>query len=168
MYKVISKNQTYQVSFSDSDKNSGLINNKPFIVDKQEIETGKFHALLQNKGYNIEVVKINKTDKTVELKINNRIYTYQVKDKFDELLANMGLEGLATKKIKTLKAPMPGLVLEILVAPGNAVKKGDNLLVLEAMKMENMIKAPADAEVKTVAISAGLAVEKNQLLIEFK
>ena len=62
---------------------------------------------------------------------------------------------------------MPGLVLNILVKPGDAVKKNDPVLVLEAMKMENMIKAPGDAVVGAIAAETGKAVEKGQLLVSF-
>ncbi|MBK8500165.1 MAG: acetyl-CoA carboxylase biotin carboxyl carrier protein subunit [Flavobacteriales bacterium] len=73
----------------------------------------------------------------------------------------------ALKKVVDLKAPMPGLVLNILVKPGDTVRKNDPVLVLEAMKMENVIKAPADAVVKAIAAEKGKPVEKGQLLISF-
>ena len=62
---------------------------------------------------------------------------------------------------------MPGMVLNILVAEGQQVKKGDSLLVLEAMKMENVLKSPTDGVIKKVVATKGTAVEKNQLLIQF-
>ena len=77
------------------------------------------------------------------------------------------MDALASKKVNEVKAPMPGMVLNILVQEGAEVKKGDALLVLEAMKMENIIKSPCDGTVKRVAATKGTAVEKNQLLIQF-
>ena len=74
---------------------------------------------------------------------------------------------LTSNKASDLKAPMPGLVVDVTVSPGDQVKKGDKLLVLEAMKMENILKAPADATVKGVNISKGKTVEKNEVLIQF-
>ena len=65
-------------------------------------------------------------------------------------------------------APMPGLVLKVLVEPGSPVQKGDPLLVLEAMKMENDIKAHFDGTVSTLHVQMGDAVSKGQLLIEFE
>jgi biotin carboxyl carrier protein len=62
---------------------------------------------------------------------------------------------------------MPGMVLKILITEGDQVKKGDALLVLEAMKMENIIKSPADGLVKKINAVQGTAVEKNQVLIQF-
>ena len=66
-----------------------------------------------------------------------------------------------------LHAPMPGLVLRLLVKPGDALKKGDGFLVLEAMKMENLIKAQADIRITSVEVSEGDKVEKNQVLLRF-
>jgi biotin carboxyl carrier protein len=62
---------------------------------------------------------------------------------------------------------MPGLILSVAVAEGQEVKKGDPLLILEAMKMENVIKAPADATVKVIKVRKGDSVDKNQVLVLF-
>jgi biotin carboxyl carrier protein len=77
------------------------------------------------------------------------------------------LNNLNSAKISEIKAPMPGLVLKVFVLEGTAVQKGDNLFVLEAMKMENIIKSPADVVVKAVKIKPGDKVEKGQVLIKF-
>jgi biotin carboxyl carrier protein len=79
----------------------------------------------------------------------------------------LGLDNLQSAKVAELKAPMPGLVLSILVKEGDEIKKGDNLLVLEAMKMENIIKSPADVTIKSIRIKPSDKVEKNQVLIQF-
>jgi len=70
--------------------------------------------------------------------------------------------------VNEVKAPMPGLLLNVMVKPGNQVFKGDNLLVLEAMKMENMIKSPTDGVVKSIEVEKSSAVDKNQVLIKFE
>ena len=67
-----------------------------------------------------------------------------------------------------LKAPMPGLVVRVLAEPGQGVTRGAGVVVLEAMKMENELKAAADARVKTVRVRAGEAAEKGQVLVEFE
>jgi pyruvate carboxylase subunit B len=66
-----------------------------------------------------------------------------------------------------LRAPMPGLVVRVLVQPGQAVSRGGGVVVLEAMKMENELKAAADGTVKTVRVGTGEPVEKGQVLVEF-
>jgi biotin carboxyl carrier protein len=75
---------------------------------------------------------------------------------------------MAVKKVSEIKSPMPGLVLDILVKPGDVIKKGDQVLILEAMKMENILKSQTDATVKSVEIETGIAVEKGQVLIKFE
>lgn len=76
--------------------------------------------------------------------------------------------GAARSGPPTLKAPMPGLVLRVLVTPGQAVSPGQGLVVLEAMKMENELRATAAGTVKAVLVEAGAAVDKGKLLLEFE
>ena len=66
-----------------------------------------------------------------------------------------------------IKAPMPGTIIKVNVKPGAAIKKGDVLCVLEAMKMENDIMAPADGTVATVEVSAGQSVQTDAVLVTF-
>lgn len=65
-----------------------------------------------------------------------------------------------------IKSPMPGMVLKIKVEEGVAIKKGESIMILEAMKMENEIKASADGIVKHIFVSEGTPVEKNASLFE--
>jgi len=67
-----------------------------------------------------------------------------------------------------LKAPMPGLIVRVNVQVGDAVQAGQGLLVMEAMKMENELRAPAAGKVKSIVVSTGTAVEKGALLIELE
>lgn len=78
------------------------------------------------------------------------------------------MDNLNSNKVLEMKAPMPGMVLKVLVNAGDEVKKGDNLLILEAMKMENILKSTTDGTVSKVLVKQGDKVEKNQILIQFK
>jgi biotin carboxyl carrier protein len=91
----------------------------------------------------------------------------QLKDRFDQLLEQMGMSGAASAKINDIKAPMPGLIVGVSVQPGDVVKKGDAVLILEAMKMENLIKSPGEGTIRAIRVAKGDRVEKNQVLIEF-
>ncbi len=135
--------------------------------DITRISESSFHIIYQNKSYSAELVHHDKANKTVTLKINGTIHKVEVKDRFDRLLEKMGINGAATGKINSIKAPMPGLIVKINVTAGDKVKPGDALLVLEAMKMENMIKASAEATISQIKIKHGDSVEKGQVLIEF-
>src|SRR5690606_33483851 len=116
-----------------------VVNGKPVFPDIVPVGEGCFHMLLGTRSFNIEIVRIE--SKQGRLKINGKLYDFTVGDRFDELLERMGMAGIAVQQVNDLKAPMPGLVLKTLVATGQAVGKGDQLLVLEAMKMENIIKS---------------------------
>ena len=146
---------------------SFLINGELFEWDVAKIVDGYFHILHKHKSYRAEVVKADRSSKTFQFKINNKIYTVEVKDKFDLLLEKMGMANGATAKINNIKAPMPGLVIDLKVKAGDTVKAGDPLLVLEAMKMENILKSPGDGIIKNVKTKKGDSVEKGQVLIEF-
>jgi biotin carboxyl carrier protein len=165
MYKV---NIDNQFDFN-LEKTKGIwqLNDAAISFDLIELNKTSFHILKDNKSYNIEIVNQNLTEKTFQIKVNNTLYTVSVKDKYDELLRQLGLDKAMTAKVANMKAPMPGLVLNVLVQDGQEIKKGDALIVLEAMKMENILKSPADGVVKKVIAKKGSAVEKGQVLIEF-
>lgn len=168
MLKVKVNNQEeFKINFSGRDFASGTVNDAPFSWDMIEIKNGEFHIIKNDKSYTAEVVRANREEKTFVIKVNGNKYTLEVKDKFDELLQSMGMDNLASAKVNELKAPMPGLVLDILTPAGTEVKKGDPVIILEAMKMENMLKSPADGVVKKIHVEKRQAVEKNQVLVSF-
>jgi biotin carboxyl carrier protein len=144
-----------------------LINGTKIDADMKQLSPSAWHIINNLKSYNAEVVSFNAAEKTAEIKVNNNLYTVSAKDQFDVLLDKLGLNSLNSAKISDIKAPMPGLVLKVFVTEGTAVIKGDNLFILEAMKMENIIKAPADVTVKTIKIKPGDKVEKGQVLMVF-
>jgi len=133
-----------------------------------EFREGSFHIIHKGQSFTAQVVEADYSSKQFVLMINNKRYELNVADKFDLLIKEMGLNYSSGQKVNQVKAPMPGLVLNIEIEPGQTVKKGDALLILEAMKMENVIKSPGDAVVKRIAVNQGDAVEKNTLLIEFE
>jgi pyruvate carboxylase subunit B len=98
--------------------------------------------------------------------VQNHVLEATLKDRAALLLEQFGLEDDAGAAPRELRAPMPGLVLRVLVAPGAAVEEGQGLVVLEAMKMENELRAPAAGTVAAVHAAPGTAVSKNELLVE--
>jgi len=165
MYKIKVDNK-YDFNFEKT-QNVWQLDGKDIAFDMIEINKTSFHVLKDNKSYNVEIVNHNVAEKTFQIKVNNTLYNLNVKDKYDELLRQLGLDKAMVSKVSNIKAPMPGLVLNILVEEGQEIKKGDALIVLEAMKMENILKSPTDGKVKKVAVKKGIAVEKGQILIEF-
>ena len=122
----------------------------------------------QNQTIQVRCIGIDKVNKTVTLLYNNQKYSAKITEPMDELLKSMGFENALVQKISEVKAPMPGLVLDVLVSPGDSVEIGQKILVLEAMKMENAIKSPTAGVVASINVSKGQAVDKNYILIRFE
>jgi biotin carboxyl carrier protein len=129
---------------------------------------GRLLIHVAQQVFTARLLEINRAEKTVILSLNGKSVSVTLKEPLDDLLHSMGLDKLTTAKVTHVKAPMPGLVLNVLVEAGQEVKKGDKLLVLEAMKMENIIKAAGDGKVARIAVNKGQAVDKNQTLVEFE
>ena len=109
------------------------------------------------------MVSVDRLEKTCVLKVNNNEIIVSVEDRFDLLLDKLGMDSGTTQKMNDLLAPMPGLVLEIYVEVGDPIKKGDGLIVLEAMKMENIIKSSTDGVVKAIEVLLRGSRKKSSL-----
>lgn len=166
MLKVkVNNKKEHQVVFESP--SNGTIDGTSFAWDIAEVKNGSFHVIKDDKSYTLEVIKADYAEKSFLVSVNGNKYQLQVKDKYDELLKSLGLDTMNTSKVNEIKAPMPGLVLDLRVAEGDKVQKGDPVLVLEAMKMENIIKSPTDGIIKKISVKKGVAVEKNQVLVHF-
>jgi len=135
-------------------------------LDMVQTADNQYHVLQDGKAYQAEVETANFNDKTMTIKVNGNKYKINIEDSYDQLVKKMGLSTTGSQKMTNVKAPMPGLVLDILVESDQAVSKGDALLILEAMKMENVLKAEGDGVVKSIEVEKGTAVDKGQIIIE--
>ena len=143
-----------------------LVDGQLAAADVQEIQSGRYHVLANGKSFTVEVIATDPSSKKHTLKINGAVIEVQLRDQYDELLHALGIDTAAGKKSGDLKAPMPGLVVDVAVSEGQTVEKGDTLVVLEAMKMENALKAAGSAVVKKIMVQKGATVDKNQVLIQ--
>jgi biotin carboxyl carrier protein len=157
-YKLLVANgPTFEVSTQDLQN-----------FDAMPVAETQFHVLKDNKPYKAEIISADFVSKKYTVKVNNNTYEVAISDALDELIKSMGIERGRTKVVNAIKAPMPGLILEINVSVGQEVKENDPLLILEAMKMENSFLSPRDGVIKSIAVEKGNAVDKGQLLIEFE
>ena len=157
-YKLLVNNSaSFEVTENDLQK-----------LDAVKVEDSKFHVLKDNKPYKAEIISADFLSKKYTVKVNNITYEVAISDALDELIKSMGIERGKTKVVNAIKAPMPGLILEISVEVGQTVKENDPLLILEAMKMENSFLSPRAGIIKSISAKKGDAVEKGQLLIEFE
>ena len=136
--------------------------------DAVETTKNQFHILKNNNSIKASILESNFLKKAYTVKVNNNIYNVTINDALDQQIEALGFEIGSSKKISEIKAPMPGLILEINIKEDQEVKEDDALLILEAMKMENVINSPRDGVIKSIKVKQGDTVEKNALLIEFE
>lgn len=162
---TINERNTYAVSNEDGQWH---INDATADLDIQMQPNGLISVIHNNKSYTATVENVDTKNKELTLKIDGQPYKIAIKEPIDLLLSSMGLDLKAMQKIEPVKAPMPGMILKVLVEPGQQIQKGDGLLILEAMKMENVLKASGNATVKGIRVTERTAVEKGAILIELE
>lgn len=145
-----------------------LKNSDVEALDCIETSDHTFHILQDNKSVKASILKSDFNKKKYTVKVNSNTYDVHINNSLDQLIEALGFEIGSTKKVNDIKAPMPGLILEINVTEGQEVKEDDALLILEAMKMENVINSPRDGVIKSISVKQGETVDKNSLLIEFE
>lgn len=155
------ENNTYFIDILDTKKVK--VNDEEFEYQLNFSDNGEYVLNYGNKIY--EATILSKNDSFMSIAIDNDVFEIEIKDKAEQLLEifNKGRE----EKLKDviIKAPMPGLVLKILVNIGQKVDKGTSLLILEAMKMENEIKSYSTGIVKEIKVKEKTSVEKGDILI---
>lgn len=137
-------------------------------VDLIKTSGTNYHLLNENRSTDVELVEANFQSKNYTVLVNSNMYKVSIANDLDQRIERMGFSFGTSKHINSIKAPMPGLILDISVKEGQEVNEDDPLLILEAMKMENVITSPRVGTIKSISASKGDAVEKNQLLIEFE
>ncbi len=137
-------------------------------LDAVKVADKQYHILQNNEPFKAAVVESDFNQKKYSIKVNNNRYAIAISNPLDLLIDEMGFAFGSSKQIDSIKAPMPGLILDIHVKEGQEVKEDEGLLILEAMKMENIITSPRDGVIKSVSVSKGDAIDKGHLLIEFE
>ena len=166
-YSVKIGEREYDVTLNvEGDENRVLVNGKELSVSAHSLSKIRKLVIVNNQPSEIDIHTNGNGSRLVFLKGFD--LDASVEDfKLAQLKKKAGFASADAVETR-LKSTMPGLVVEIKVGPGDAVDKGMPLLVLEAMKMENVIKAKGKAVVKTVKVSVGEAVEKGDILVEFE
>lgn len=142
------------------------LDNKDSNIRIEHLEKGVYQIDSAGKSTFIEVLEIDLETKMMRIRHQHTVYDLEFKNELDLVLDQMGIKRSTDKVNTDIKAPMPGKVIEIIVKEGDSVLKGDAILILEAMKMENVLKAESDCVIKKVRVSSTENVEKNQILIE--
>lgn len=154
-YRIIVDDETFNLSPADLDD-----------FNAAWLEEDVLHTLVNDTSYRISIQDQQNQNKRLVLLVNNVEHHIQIKRPVDLIIDKVNLTSGGAKKAAPTKAPMPGLVLEVKVKMGQKVKVGDGLVILEAMKMENLIKASSEGIVKKIHVDQGHSVDKGQVLIE--
>jgi len=157
--------ETIEITLENG-KAQAIVNGKETEFDFKKSDSGRLLLRTENKVYRID--NITNNGKSVEFTFNGEWVQADVKNDQDLLLEKLGFKTDAAVSIGTLNAPMPGKILELLVKEGDTVELGDPVAILEAMKMENELKAPAAGTILSVSVEENMNVEKNQRLLEIE
>jgi len=164
----------FETTIGDSVFNVQLnLEDSTAVVDEKEInfeivEKNDVQILFRVDKKLYKISNIGTDQSSVECTINGKWVTANLKNEQQLLLESLGFKTNAEKSVGSLNAPMPGKILGFLVEEGAEVELGDPVAILEAMKMENELKAPCDGTITTISVTTGTNVEKNQLLIEIE
>lgn len=159
--KVEINNQQYDY---DLNENIVKINNRDIKIEiSRRFPNDYFEFLIDGKKI---IVGLKKENNQITLNYKNRYHDTELIDSFSAMKKEMKeLSGTSGGKV-VVKAPMPGLVIKVNKNEGDNVNKGDTVLIIEAMKMENAIKSPTNGQIKSLKVSSGTSVAKNDILFE--
>lgn len=129
-------------------------------------DNGRYFLRLGTKLYKID--NVSREASNITFSIDGNWHTVSVKDEQELLLDRLGFKTGVEVAEGSLKAPMPGKILDILVKEGDLVTKEQPLVILEAMKMENELKSPIDGKVVSIAVESGQSLEKNTPILEIE
>lgn len=140
-------------------------------IDQSDIhfnEDGTLHMIHEGKSFKAELIEVRREDKIVVLKVNKAIFRVSLKDDLDILINKMGMKANLKRVSPDIIAPMPGMVVKVLVKEGQEIEAGTPVLILEAMKMENVLKSEGNGLVKKIYVENTDSVEKSQLLVQIE
>jgi biotin carboxyl carrier protein len=145
-----------------------LNRNDVVSLDIISIGDSQYHLLQDNQSYTAQVLHTDFPNKSITLVVNGNIYSLKIADEYDQIVDKMGMRATRSHQINEVRAPMPGMIMEVLTAVGQKVDKGTPLIVLSAMKMENIITSPGAGTVKKITTEINKAVEKGEVIIEME
>ena len=160
-YQTIVNDQTFDIDINEDGRI--LVNGEERAIDFRVLRQGELYSLLLDH-LSFEAA-VEERDGLYHVMIVGSLYEVQVTDERSRRLANAFMAFGDSGGEVLIRSPMPGLIVRVPVQPGQAVAKGETVVVLESMKMENELKAPRDGTVHMVHIAEGDNVEQNKVLV---
>jgi biotin carboxyl carrier protein len=162
LYALSSENRKF--SFAVPLKNRIRIGKRDYVVQLKSDEKYGTYILWKNRKYPVEIVRSRQNK--YEILFNDISYTFTVETPFSLQRMKVLNSTKGKNEHETLKAPMPGKIIDVLVREGSNVLRGEPLVILEAMKMQNEILSPVNGKVIKVSTKSNVNVMKDDVLIE--
>jgi biotin carboxyl carrier protein len=159
-YLTTVNGQTFEIEINQDGRVT--IDGEDQIVDFHTISASLVSAIIDNASFE---ALIEERDGGYNVLMSGDLYEVEVADERQQRLLRSSAGFEATQGEIAIRSPMPGLIVAVPVAEGQAVNQGDSLCVLESMKMENEIKSPRGGTVTRVHIAKGDRVEQNKVLV---
>jgi len=162
------KNILYSAVFGDSpEEGVDITKSELEEADIIQISDDTLHVIMDHKSRLIQVIHADYGAKQYVLRIDGKDITVKLRDEVESRVHAMGFDiNRNHVKLKQVSSPMPGLVLKVLAKEGDELLEGQPVIVLEAMKMENVLKSPTSGKVTSVNVKEGQNVDKGQVLVE--
>jgi biotin carboxyl carrier protein len=164
LYALSSENKRF--CFSQPLKHSIRIGKREYEVKLKADEKYGTYILWKNRKYPVEVIRSRQNK--YEILFNDVSYTFTVETPFSMQRMKVLSSGRGKAEKESLKAPMPGKIIDVLVREGANVLRGEPLVILEAMKMQNEIQSPVNGQVIRVLAKPDSNVMKDDILVEIK
>jgi len=162
-YVTTIDDKSYVIEINDDKR--VIVDGVEYAVDFESVSGQPVYSLLINGRSYEAYVSESEDENDWQVLIRGDLFSVSVEDEREKRLrAAAGVAPSSTDEFN-LRAPMPGLIVTVPVSEGQAVQKGDILVVLESMKMQNELKSPRDGQVSRVKVKAGDNVEHNQVLL---
>ncbi|HVC33190.1 MAG TPA: biotin/lipoyl-containing protein [Chloroflexota bacterium] len=163
-YYVDVEGRTFELDFQEEGEQLRVqVGGQGLTLDLRSVTQPSLYSLLiDNHSYEIFV---EASGDEFDVLIGGEMFHLKVQDEWARRLANIQRKTAVETGILPIKAPMPGAVVSVEVTPGQEVKRGQGLVILSAMKMENEIKAPRTGRVKSVDVQPGQTVEQGRVLV---
>ncbi|WP_119067963.1 biotin/lipoyl-containing protein [Aggregatilinea lenta] len=160
-YQTIVNGKTYEIEINEDGRL--LVNGEEHELDFRVLREGELYSMLLD-NCSFEAV-VDQRDEILNVLMNGNLYEVQVTDERSRRLASAFMHFGDISGEVHIRAPMPGLIARIPVTEGQQVSKGETLVILESMKMENELKAPRDGTVHRINVAVGASVEQNKVLV---
>ena len=168
MARAIIGDKNYDIEFDADTELKGTINGEVFDFKIDSNIENNYSILYNNSVFDIDFISIDIDKKLIKLLVNGYLFELELEDRFDFIIKKLGLRKSNSTKEDFVESIMPGLIIDINVREGENVFKGQKLVTLEAMKMENVIKSPRNSTIKKIYFKKGNTVEKGDILFELE